>query len=286
MERFYRFAGITFRIAGQDADMYREDGALAAFRVDGPAFDHSLELEIVTHLPPPEGECIFSDARKRVYRSGDAQLRYVGEVARSVEGAYMRILGQERYSRVQILRDAVPDRIMPRLVLNAMEAEHHIVQRGGFVLHASFIRWEDRAILFTAPSGTGKSTQAGLWSRLRGAEQINGDRTAVTLEPSGVTAWGIPYCGTSGVCRNQALPVAAIVYLSQAPQSNVFRLSGLRAFRSVWEGCSVNTWDREDVSRCTRTVMEAVQRVPVYHLACTPDETAVMALEKALQEGR
>lgn len=286
MERFYRFADITFCVSGSPDQLYREDGVLGEFRTAGPYFDHRIELEIVGTLPPPEGKCVFWDARKRIYADTNTQLCCVGDVLHSADEAYMHIRRHENCTQVRVLRQAVPDRIMPRLVLNAMEAEHHIVRHGGFVLHASFIRWQDRAVLFTAPSGTGKSTQAELWRCLRGAELINGDRVALMQDSTGVKACGIPFCGTSGVCRNTELNLAAIVYLSQAPRSEISNLTGLRAFQRVWEGCSVNVWNREDMTRCSQTVMDVVQRVPVYHLACTPDESAVAALEKVLTEGR
>lgn len=285
MERFYRFAGLTFRVVGPAQDMYDRDGVLAPFRTEAGEWDHSLELAIVASLLEPEGEEVFTQGNLRVFRGGDEQLSYVGSVSRSFRDAYMRIRRQGNGSFVQVIRSEVPVGITPRLVLNALQMEHHVVQRGGFLLHASFIRWKDRAILFTAPSGTGKSTQAELWRTLRGAEVINGDRVAVTLESGGVTAWGIPYCGTSGICKNTRLPVAAIVYLSQAPETVIRRLDGFQAFRYIWEGCSVNVWDEEDVDRCVQTVMDVAEQVPAFHLACTPDVSAVEALENMLERG-
>lgn len=217
-------------------------------------------------------------------RSPQGWLTCMGEVSSSPENAYLQILRQGNHSCVRVLRQAVPERIMPRLVLNCLEAEHRIINRDGFVLHASCVEWQGRAILFTAPSGTGKSTQAELWHRCRNARIINGDRAAVTVGPEGPTAWGIPFCGTSGICENAAMPLAAIVSLGQAPVSAIRRLKGLAAFRQVWEGCSVHVWNRADVDRCTRTVLAAVEGVPVYRLDCTPDETAVSVLESMLQK--
>lgn len=283
MERFYGFAGMTFRVTGTAEDMYDRDGVLAPFRTEATVWDHSLAFEVVTALPKPDGEEIFTSGHMRVFRCGDEQLTCVGSVAQSSDGAYMQVRRKGAHSRIQALRQSIPAGISPRLVLNALQAEHHLIQRGGFILHSSFIQWHDRAILFTAPSGTGKSTQAELWRTLRGAEIINGDRTAITPEPTGATAWGIPYCGTSGICRNAQLPIAAIVYLSQAPTTSIHRLDGLRAFRHIWEGCSVNVWDEDDVDQCVQTVMCVAEQVPVFHLACTPDETAVEALEKMLE---
>ncbi len=284
MEGFYRFADITFRINGNDGDMYQKDGVLAPFRVDGPEFDHSISYEVVDALPVPEGVCVFRGERIMVFRNGDNQITCLGDTSLLPEGAHTRIRRQGKETRVQVLRSEVPDRIKPRLVLNTLEAEHHIVRRGGFLLHSSFIRVDDKAILFTAPSGTGKSTQAELWRKYRGAEVINGDRAAVIPTEEGVLAYGIPYCGTSGISKNARLPVAAIVCLSQAPENRIEALRGLKAFRNVWAGCSVNVWDREDVERCTGAVMEVLQRLPVLHLACTPDETAVNILEEYLRE--
>lgn len=283
MEQYYRFADITFRIRGNDGDMYCEDGVLAPFRVEDQMPDHSVSYEVVDTLPKPEGECVFRGSRLQVFREGDTQLSCIGDTTLLPEGAHTQIRRQGSQTRVQVLLREMPDRIMPRLVLNTLEAEHHIVRHGGFLLHSSFIRVGNKAILFTAPSGTGKSTQAELWRKVRGAEVINGDRAAVIPTEEGVLAYGIPYCGTSGICHNAKLPVAAIVYLTQAPKSEVRPLRGLWAFRYVWEGCSVNVWDKEDVERCTNAVMETIRQVPVMNLACTPDESAVYALEEYLR---
>lgn len=283
MERFYRFADMTIRITGKSEDMFGDDGVLGPFRAEASEWDHSLAFEVVSDLPEPVGEEVFAQGHLRVFRNGGEQLGCVGSVSKSAGDAYMQIRRKGDSTCVQVLRSEIPEGITPRLALNALQAEHHVIQRGGFILHSSFIQWKGKAILFTAPSGTGKSTQAELWRLHRNAEVINGDRTAVTLESSGVTAWGIPYCGTSGICRNTKLPVAAIVYLSQARRTAVHTLDGLQAFRHVWEGCTVNVWDEDDMDKCIETVMEAVQQVPVFHLACTPDVSAVEMLEKMLE---
>lgn len=282
MERLYRFADITFRITGRDDDLYQEDGMLAPFRVTEQKWDHSVSFEIVEQLPAPEGECAFRGNRIQVFQKEGKQVTYMGTFGEP----HSRICRQGNQTRVQVLRAQVPDRIMPRLVLNSLEAEHHIVRHGGLLLHSSFIRVEDKAILFTAPSGTGKSTQAELWRRCRGAEIINGDRTAVMAGEKGVIAHGIPYCGTSGICRDAQLPVAAIVCLSQAPRDRVEPLGDMKAFRNLWEGCSVNLWDNEDVALCSQTVIEVIRQVPVIHLVCTMEESAVEALEAYLRKGR
>lgn len=282
MERFYTIAGIRFRICCPEEWLYRDDGVLTAYRGEGYLPDHTLHFSVVDALSPPEGDLVYSQPDKQIYRDGAAQVRYDGAVSADLGGAYMRIRREGCQSFVQVKRGAIRGRITSKLVLNALEAEHQIVHKGGFLLHASYICRDGKAILFTAPSGTGKSTQAELWCRLRGARLLNGDRAAVMAKPEGVRVRGIPFAGSSGVFENETLPLEAIVYLSQAPQTGIVRLNGVRAFRAVWEGCSVNVWNPEDVTACTETVLDVIQRIPVLHLACTPDESAVAALEKEL----
>lgn len=281
MERYYRFANITFRIIADEEIMYREEGVLAPFQVEAGDFDHEVRFEIPDQLPRPEGECIYRGRMLQVFRQGQSRLTCMG----TLPDAHTHILRQGQSSTVQLLPSQVPGGLKPRLVLNCLEAEHHIVHHGGILLHSSFIRVGEQAVLFTAPSGTGKSTQAELWRKFRGAEVINGDRTAVIPEGDRVMAYGIPYCGTSGISKNARLPIGAIVCLSQAKTNRLEPLKGLRAFRTLWEGCSVNLWDREDVELCIQSLQEVLRQVPVVHLACTPDESAVIALEKFLQKG-
>ena len=282
-QRRYEIAGICFRVLCPSRWMFRQDGLLVPFRTEREDWNHTIQLDVVHRLTEPEGECLFVQPHLRVFLQGDAQVRYDGAVKEGLEGAYIRIHRQGTLSRVQILEGAIREGITPKILLNVMEAEHHIVRSRGFLLHAACVEWKGRAILFTAPSGVGKSTQADLWCRLRQARLINGDRAAVMVGEDRVMAMGIPFSGSSGVCRNGAMPVAAIVYLGQAERTQLHRIQGVKAFRRIWEGCCVNVWDREDVALCTDTVMEAAQRSPVFFLDCRPDESAVKALEQALE---
>ena len=58
----------------------------------------------------------------------------------------------------------------------------------------------------------------------------------------------------------------------------------LEAFRRIWEGVCVNNWNRQDVDAAMGLVEALLGQVPVYELACTPDETAVKALEAQLRK--
>lgn len=151
-------------------------------------------------------------------------------------------------------------------------------------VHAACIRSPLGGILFSGPSGIGKSTQAELWCRYRGSSLINGDRPIVSKEADGFYAWGSPYAGSSRCYRNENCRIAAIVMLKQSSHCAVRRLSPGEAFRKIYSGSTMYTWDENFVARACGLATELAMTVPVFEFSCTPDEMAVDYLEKELQE--
>lgn len=279
-EHFYSLAGIRYRFIIPKECSWDSVRTLTDYVEQPGPCDVECILSVSEELSPPEGELCYHSASTQVYRSGDKEISYLGSVAPSLEEAYLRIERQNNQSLVQIKESSFPKGLTDNVILLCMQAVHHIANADGFLLHASWICYRDKAILFTGRSGIGKSTQAALWVKHRGAELINGDRVAVFPTAHGAEVRGIPYCGSSGVNKNRTMPLAAVVVLSQAPENTITRLTGVRAFRKLWEGCSVNLWDQSDIDKSTQAVADTVSAVPVFHLACTADERAVQILEK------
>ena len=280
MERYYAFGGVELSLELPEGKRQGEENRLAPFRVDAVSMPYGFRFELAETLTPAAGTLCARTDSVAVYSQEGSWIRYLGPG----DCPYIRVSNREKDYTVQLLASQFPADVGTATVLTAIGAEHLIVEAGGVILHCSYIDVGGRAILFTAPSGTGKSTQAELWKQLRGAQIINGDRAAMAWRDGEAVAMGIPYAGSSVYCENRDLPLVAIVCLGQAPQTAIHRLGGYAAFRRVWEGCSVNSWDRADMARASETVANILSRVPVFALDCTPDESAVIALERALRE--
>lgn len=284
MEFCYCCAGVEIKLLIPDEWGLEDERFLAPFRVEAVSDPHVYEFSAVKSLDNPEGTFISTEPGFCVFTNGASSVRYIGSVQKGWKGAYMRAAHNGKYHDVQILQSSISNRLMSNMVLNVLALEHLVAQENGFVFHSSYIQWEGKGILFTAPSGTGKSTQADLWQHHRGAEIINGDRSVIRVVGNDVLVYGIPFAGSSTHCRNRTLPLAAIVYLEQAPQTAIRKVRGYEAFRRIWEGVSVNIWDKQDMEQISETVTTVLEKVPVFHLACTPDESAVTALEKMLRK--
>lgn len=162
--------------------------------------------------------------------------------------------------------------------------ESLLISRDRLCIHAACIRTEFGGVLFSGPSGIGKSTQAALWQRYRGSRQINGDRPILAHAKDGWLAWGSPYAGSSNCHVNESCPVTAIIMLRQAGQCSLRRLPPSEAFRAIWPQLTMHSWDRRQIVDASALAIELTGSVPVYELSCTPNEEAVRALELGLRK--
>lgn len=172
--------------------------------------------------------------------------------------------------------------IWTRLVFSLINFDDVAAQFDSAVFHASFIEYNGEAILFTAPCGTGKSTQASLWEKYKDAQIINGDK-ALLFEKNGLFfASGLPFSGSSQICKNKILPVKAIIRLGQATENKTAVLTGVKAYKAVLEGCYHSVWSSVYDTKTSLIAEKIATSIPVYSLDCLPDKTAVDALYNVL----
>lgn len=92
-------------------------------------------------------------------------------------------------------------------------------------IHGSVIAYHNVAYLFTAPSGTGKTTHSLLWTKkLKDAYILNGDKPFVSTEEK-VIAWGSPWCGSERYNRNEGVELKAICFLVRAEKNRIVEIS-------------------------------------------------------------
>lgn len=154
------------------------------------------------------------------------------------------------------------------------------------ILHASYINYNDHALVFTAPSGVGKSTQAGLWAQYADTEIINGDRALLRRRGSTWHAFGYPCCGSSNICLDRTLPLSAIVILSQGSENRIEQLSISEKTRALFSGIEHYLWDETETELAFTLAQSLAQETEIVRLVCRPDKGAVDILRKYLDDRR
>lgn len=168
-------------------------------------------------------------------------------------------------------------------VLQLFPIRRLLMQYNAMVLHASRICVNNKGILFTAPSGTGKSTQAMLWEKYENTEIVCNDRTLIRLSGEKYYTYGYPIDGSTPIANNVKLELGAVVVLRQGSENHVERLNALKALKYLMEQTVLDTWDSQARSKITQDWMDILNRYPVYLLTCRPDREAVACLKQQLE---
>ena len=157
----------------------------------------------------------------------------------------------------------------------------------GMLLHASAVMMDEEAYLFTAPSGTGKSTHTQLWLRLFGdrARILNDDKPALRLENGKWYAYGTPWSGKTDQNVNAKVPLAGICVLDRGTDTKIMPHSGPKAVHDILEQ-TARSADAGFMVRLLELLDKLVTAVPVWRLECNMDPQAAQASYEAMKKGR
>ena len=273
---YFTLAGRTIRLESHVPVRIGE--ALREFCIPmPPQTDGRITLEVVPRLPEPKGgihvDGLCFETNRRIFRSDNAGVYALVEYA------------PERQLRVFLREDFADMGTKGHVLLNLLCLEQLLLELDALMLHASFVRHQGRGILFSGPSGIGKSTQARLWEQHRGAEVLNGDRAAIRFADGAWWAYGLPLAGSSRIFRNEDAPIGAVVVLCQASENRIRTMSPAEAIRLLLPEFSIHRWDRAFLDRVLDLSTALLTAVPVYLLACTPEKSAVELLHSTLEKG-
>jgi len=288
MIKKYRFAYTTIEIQlpnempiPDNMALFEEDGSNAASK--------RYELEVADDLVPVVQQfgTEYPDA-KQILRPNMQLLVAADKECRIVKLAgvpapyAVHIEESAELTRVWVKREIVPHLAIDTIFGSLLGLEKVVLRDNAIILHSAYMCREGKAVLFSAPSETGKSTQAGLWERYRGTRQINGDRSLLVREESGWYAHGWPICGSSEICHNECYPIQAIVMLYQAKENVIRSLGPAEAMKKVMSQITINMWNTEFQMKVMDLIQQLIAEVPVYELGCDISEDAVKCLESVL----
>lgn len=150
----------------------------------------------------------------------------------------------------------------------------------GFQLHASAVVVDGKAYLFSAPSGTGKSTHAEKWCRLFGAEYLNDDKPALR-QASGVwMGYGTPWSGKHDLSKPQGVPLGGIAFLERG-ENCIRRLTPVQALPMLMSQCA-RMLPKERLERFLSLVDHLLRNVPIWMLTCRNEDAAAVLSHKAM----
>lgn len=221
-------------------------------------------------------------------------MRYtIADIIVDLELKHPRLMGQcknyiytgDRETNIKIrfnddfFENALPD--FPGLDVDSLEylftgTEYYktLIQFGGMMLHSSCVVYENKAYLFTAPSGTGKSTHTELWlKRFPGAYILNDDKPAIRITPNGVYAYGTPFSGKNDISVNTGVPIGGICILNRGEKNSIVKLSAVEALPTILHQ-TVRPHEEDAMDKLLQIIDKVLTYVPVYKLHCNMEPEA------------
>lgn len=277
----YNIAGLNIIINSEIR--YRQSDAFSRF-IDQKN-DSDIEINIL--LKNRESNInkleIFEDVSNSIYKQNNIFYReYHGNNSKNPLSCFIQKVQKNNKYYCYLYKNSVMN-YTTYDIFSMVGLEYLLNLNKTIILHSSQILYQGKSILFTAPSGIGKSTQADLWEKYENAEIINGDRSAIRKIDGVWTSYGLPYAGSSKIYKNIASPIGAIVILRQGKVNEIKRASKIELFKLLYSETTVNIWDKEYIKRTSDIIENIVNEVPVYIYYCLPDKSAVDKLKGILE---
>ncbi|MCC8063595.1 MAG: hypothetical protein LIO70_00740 [Clostridiales bacterium] len=155
------------------------------------------------------------------------------------------------------------------------------------LFHGSAVAVDGTGYLFTARSGTGKSTHARLWREMFGprAVMVNDDKPLLKLTPGGVTVYGTPWDGKHRLSTNIAVPLRAICILSRDATNHIAPLTAGAAYPMLLQ--QAYRPDDPAAMEKTLTLLDRLAGgVALYALGCNMERSAALVAWQGMNGGK
>lgn len=152
------------------------------------------------------------------------------------------------------------------------------------LFHGSVVSIDGIGYLFTAKSGTGKSTHTRLWREYFGdrAVMVNDDKPLLKITGSGVIAYGTPYNGKHRLGTNISVPLKAICILTRAADNHIEHITREQAYTMLLQ----QVYRPADMLKMTETlnlIDRLADGVKLYKLGCNMDISAAKVAYEGMQ---
>lgn len=152
-----------------------------------------------------------------------------------------------------------------------------LLKYNGFMLHSSCVIVDNEAYLFSAPSGTGKSTHTQIYLKVfkDRAKILNDDKPAIIIENDKVFAYGTPFSGKTALNLNEHYPIKGICFIERSNYNFIEEMSSTKAIYNILnQTIRLLTEDKTDI--LLNYIDKVVKTIPIFRLGCNMEDDAAI----------
>lgn len=171
-------------------------------------------------------------------------------------------------------------------MMSGTEFYNNLLNFNGMMLHASGVVVENRAYLFSAKSGTGKSTHTSLWLKKFGDKAfiINDDKPAVRYIDGKVFVYGTPFSGKNNLNSNARAELAGICFIERAQENSIEEIPPGVSIPLMLEQTQRKR-EYKHMDKLLYVMDKILSSTKVYKLRCNMDISAADLSYKVMSEG-
>ena len=150
-----------------------------------------------------------------------------------------------------------------------------LLNHNAMLFHGSSISYNGNAFIFTAPSGTGKSTHTRLLKKLLQdkVEYINDDKPIIKLEGDKVIVYGSPWNGKHELGNNVSAPLKAICLVTRGENNSIVKIPKINMLKFLFEQ-AMGFDDSETAEKVLDVISKIIEKTNFYMLICNMDISA------------
>ena len=152
------------------------------------------------------------------------------------------------------------------------------------LFHGSAVCVDGEGYLFTAKSGTGKSTHARLWREFLGsrAVMINDDKPLIRMGEGKAVAYGTPWDGKHRLSSNIAVPLKAVCILERAAENRIREVTRSEALPMLVQQ-TYRPMDAAAMGKTLNLIDRLAGSVKLYRLGCNMSIEAAKVAYNAMK---
>ena len=235
----------------------------------------------LSEVPEIAGELLLFGSQLDVYRcSGDYMLRFPSNHHLALCTLYFDGKEAVFYYDGSTQQEAVDELFYGfRAAFFYLAALH-----GKYALHSASNYYQEKAWLYSASSGTGKTTHVKLWEKLYAVPVLNGDLNLLGMEKDEVFVYGIPWCGTSGVYTTKKYPLGGIILLKRGTENRVCKLPQDERQLYTAQRMISPAWTEKQVDDSLLFAEKLSDRIPIRQLYCTQEPSAAAVMKEYIDK--
>lgn len=275
----YNIGNVNVKMSVKSKDLKER---LGEYRFETKEKDATLKVKYKKSLHLPKGELVAEHKEKRIMQEKD--IFYLCVFAKDSDTLETVIRYDKLYKNVVIYLSKVltPSMLLQKeYVYTGLMFQKIASQKDKFIIHGSALSHHGCGLIFSGPSGIGKSTQGAMWKEyMEDVFILNDDKPLISFEEK-IFVYGTPWSGKTNTQKNMRAPLKAILFLDQGITESLEEVQTTEKIVLLLKNMFRST-EAEELDRLLDQLPRIIKEVKIFDFKATMKKESVDIIHEAL----